>query len=169
MLDTPLFKRYLRSGLRKMWLSHPARRQALKEARQLQYVINKGKHLYRTQCAVCEYWFKCTDIQVDHIVPAGSLTPTENLGEWVEKLLLITKDDLRCLCKDCHAVVSYAEKHDLSVKEAKRHKTAIAYMKLNGAEKQKDVIKRAGYKPAKTVRERREQIIKIIKEIEDEK
>lgn len=55
------------------------------------------------QCSKCKKWFPAKEIDVDHIIPAGSLKSAKDLPAFVEKLF-IEVDGLQLLCKKkCHA------------------------------------------------------------------
>jgi 5-methylcytosine-specific restriction endonuclease McrA len=62
---------------------------------------NKGRQKYEYQCASCNKWFKATDVQIDHIVPCGSLRSYNDLPIFVERLFC-EPDGLQVLCKPCH-------------------------------------------------------------------
>ncbi len=56
---------------------------------------------YQYQCNMCKNWFSIKDIEVDHIVPVGSLNCAEDLPGFVERLFCEI-DGLQVLCKECH-------------------------------------------------------------------
>lgn len=60
---------------------------------------------YEYQCAICKGWFPEKEIEVDHIIPAGSLRCGDDLKAFVERLFC-EMDGLRVLCEACHAVVT---------------------------------------------------------------
>lgn len=72
-----------------------------KEARR----ANKGdnKRLkWEYQCAKCKKWFPEKEIEVDHIVEAGSLRNGDDVKDFIERLFC-EKEGLQVLCKDvCH-------------------------------------------------------------------
>lgn len=53
------------------------------------------------QCACCLQWFPRKEVEVDHIIPCGSLTSYEDLPCYVA-LLFCEQDNLQVLCKPCH-------------------------------------------------------------------
>jgi 5-methylcytosine-specific restriction endonuclease McrA len=61
----------------------------------------KGRQKWEYQCASCNNWFPDKEVQVDHIIPAGSLKCAEDLPEFVNKLFCEV-DGLQVLCKKCH-------------------------------------------------------------------
>ena len=60
-------------------------------------------------CAICDKWHKRSNVEVDHMVPAGSLTEFNHLPGFVERLFT-SVDKLRVLCKECHKEVTAEEK-----------------------------------------------------------
>jgi len=67
-------------------------------------------------------------------VPAGSLTKTEDIQGFTERLLYVTEDDLRYICKPCHAIVTLSERRGISFEEAKVEKQVIEFGKGKAAE-----------------------------------
>ena len=95
------FWSWLRSGLRMMsrrW--PPIVRIALHNARKPYKGPNKRqKWVY--QCAMCNQWYKATEVHVDHIIPCGSLKAPEEIHRFVMRLFC-EPDRLRVLCEECH-------------------------------------------------------------------
>jgi len=60
-------------------------------------------------CASCEEQFKSTEVQVDHIKPAGTLKTYSDLPKFVETLFC-EADNLQVLCKECHDVKTKEER-----------------------------------------------------------
>lgn len=80
----------LRSKIRQIWLWSPGRSDALKAA--------KVGSMYR--CKGCQKLFEKHAVNVDHVVPCGSMTEIAHLSDWVERLML---GELQILCKEnCH-------------------------------------------------------------------
>jgi hypothetical protein len=63
---------------------------------------------------MCKGWFPQKEVEVDHIVPVGSLLSFEDIGGFVERLLC-ELDGFVVLCKQCHKVKT----HGLQDKEEK--------------------------------------------------
>jgi hypothetical protein len=97
--------------------------------------------------------------QVDHINPAGSLQKTEDIQGFVERLLYVTEDDLRLVCKNCNSALAHAEKQGISIEESLIEKEAI---RLQKSKEDIDFIKKAGYTPASNAKLRRSQLIEIL-------
>lgn len=97
--------------------------------------------------------------QVDHKNPAGSLTKTEDIQGFVERLLYVTEDDLRLVCKDCNSALALSDKQGISYEEAMRTKQVIAMEKdktLKGWLEERGVVCKAT--------ERRARALEILKE-----
>lgn len=73
----------------------------VKKASRRDYKGENKRQKYEYQCALCEDWFPDKQIEVDHIVPAGSLKSSDDLKGFVERLFC-EAEGLRVLCKDCH-------------------------------------------------------------------
>jgi 5-methylcytosine-specific restriction endonuclease McrA len=64
---------------------------------------------YEYQCNSCGKWFPEKQINVDHIVGAGSLNCAEDLPGFVERLFC-EQDNLQVLCTHCHDKKTQSEK-----------------------------------------------------------
>lgn len=62
--------------------------------------INK-RQKYEYQCNNCQQWFPDKSINVDHIIPAGTLRMATDLPGFVERLFC-EKENLQVLCSKCH-------------------------------------------------------------------
>ena len=77
---------------------------------QVKVAARDGKRgLYRYLCNHCGLKFKDKEVEVDHIVGAGSLNTYQDLPAFVERLFC-EEDNLQVLCKPCHLVKTNAEK-----------------------------------------------------------
>ncbi len=63
------------------------------------------------QCADCNELFANKEVEVDHIVPAGSLKTFSDLPEFVERLYC-EADGFQVLCKPCHQLKTNRERED---------------------------------------------------------
>jgi 5-methylcytosine-specific restriction endonuclease McrA len=70
---------------------------------------------YEYQCNKCKTWTTEKNINVDHIIPAGSLNTSQDLPLFVERLFC-EQDNLQVLCMTCH------DKKTLKEKQAKKKK-----------------------------------------------
>jgi 5-methylcytosine-specific restriction endonuclease McrA len=90
------FNQFIRSALRAAWSRWPPKYQCLNEGRK---TVKGKKHKYEYQCTKCAGWFKAKDVQVDHVVPAG--TSKDSWDTFIKKLFVGT-EKLQRLCKPCH-------------------------------------------------------------------
>lgn len=158
------FFTYLRGGLRRVWSKHPSKLELIKEKRiQIPNPTGKGKAtVWGFNCSVCNKTFAIKECQVDHIVAAGSLTRVEDIQGFVERLLVIGKEDLRLVCKLCNSTLAYSERSGMSVEDAIIEKQAILICKEPVKEVRK-FISENGLAPASTAKGRRAQIVDILK------
>ena len=92
---------FLRSGLRRMSLRWPPRKQAELAARRPYDGPNK-RQKWEYQCAQCGDWYMGKEIEVDHIVPCGTLKTFDDLPGFCERLFC-EEDKFQVLCKvKCH-------------------------------------------------------------------
>lgn len=61
------------------------------------------------ECFECGSIFASKEVEVDHIVPAGSLKTFEDLPGFVERMFC-EADGFQVLCKPCHKVKTNAER-----------------------------------------------------------
>ena len=64
---------------------------------------------FEYQCKSCSKWFPDKKVNVDHIIPAGSLQCAADLPGFVERLFCEI-DNLQVLCSDCHNKKTQNEK-----------------------------------------------------------
>lgn len=64
---------------------------------------------FEYQCKSCEQWFPDKKVNVDHIVPAGTLRTAADLPGFVERLFCEI-DGLQVLCSTCHDKKTKSEK-----------------------------------------------------------
>ena len=77
-------------------------------ARRLYRGPNK-RQKYEYQCKKCKTWHAEKNINVDHIIPAGSLNTATDLPKFVERLFC-EQDNLQVLCTTCHDKKTLKEK-----------------------------------------------------------
>jgi 5-methylcytosine-specific restriction endonuclease McrA len=102
------FWSFIRSALRQKsrWWK-PITQCKLEAKRAYKGPLKRQKFEY--QCNHCKEWFPEKKINVDHIVPAGSLNCGADLAPFVQRLFCEI-DNLQCLCEDCHNVKTQLEK-----------------------------------------------------------
>ena len=93
---------FIRTGLRHMSHRWPPIVRLAPDAARRKYRGGNKRQKWEYQCAACGAWSKRTEVQVDHIVPCGSLKSIDDLTGFVERLF-VEVDGLQVLCKDCHS------------------------------------------------------------------
>jgi 5-methylcytosine-specific restriction endonuclease McrA len=63
------------------------------------------------QCAKCKKWWSEKNINVDHIIPAGSLQCADDLPRFVERLF-VEVEGLQVLCSNCHNLKTKSERNE---------------------------------------------------------
>lgn len=145
--NSTAFFTYLRGCLRKAWNTNPVKLELIKKSRyQIPNPNPKGNKptVWGCRCSLCGKESVLKDFQVDHITPSGKLNCKEDIQGFVERLLFVGLDDLRMVCKDCNAVLAYADRHGCSYEEALLEKKVILFKKLSGAQ-QKERLTNLGY------------------------
>ena len=119
--NSTAFFTYLRGCLRKAWSRHPTKLNVIKKQRkQITNPNPKGNKptVFGFTCELCEKDHVLKDGQVDHINPAGTLTKTDDIQGFVERLLYVREEDLRLVCKGCNSAMVIAEKQGISYEMA---------------------------------------------------
>ena len=83
----------------------------LQEARRPSQSDNK-RLKWEFQCAECEGWFPQSEVEVDHVVPAGSLRSFEDIAGFVERLFC-EPEGLVVLCEQCHRAKTNSSPEDV--------------------------------------------------------
>ena len=79
-----------------------------KELAKRKYEGPNKKQKYEYQCNSCKKWYLGKNINVDHIIPAGSLQNGKDLEGFVQRLFCEV-DGMQCLCIECHNEKTKAE------------------------------------------------------------
>jgi 5-methylcytosine-specific restriction endonuclease McrA len=86
-----------------------------------------GKNRFLGKCVRCEQNFAKSSLQIDHIVPAGSLLGWEDVENFARRMYS-TSENLRLLCKPCHEIVTFMQNHpEVSDAEAVILKPCLAF------------------------------------------
>ena len=91
---------FIRSSLRSAFTKWGPKHQAKKDAK-----VAYNQY----ECASCREVFGSKDVEVDHIVPAGSLKTFDDLPGFVERMFC-EADGFQVLCKPCHQAKTNAER-----------------------------------------------------------
>jgi hypothetical protein len=102
------FWSFIRSTLRrKSTYWKPISACKLKAKRAYTGPLKRQKFEY--QCNHCKIWYPEKNVNVDHIIPAGSLTCAKDLPDFVERLFS-EEGNYQVLCKTCHHTKTQSEK-----------------------------------------------------------
>lgn len=91
---------FIRSLLRRGTLKWQPRNIALKSSRRPNQSENK-RLKWEFQCSKCSEWHPRKGVELDHIIPAGSLKSFDDLPGFVERLFC-EADGFELLCVACH-------------------------------------------------------------------
>ena len=62
------------------------------------------------ECAHCNNWFMDKEVQVDHIIPVGTLLGPDDLAPFLERLCPENPEAFQVLCKPCHQTKTNSER-----------------------------------------------------------
>ena len=102
------FWSFIRSALRNKSMWWKPILQCKLSAKRIYKGPNK-RQKFEYQCNKCKNWFPEKKVQVDHIIPAGSLNCAADLPGFVERLFC-EKENLQVLCSGCHDEKTKIEK-----------------------------------------------------------
>jgi len=97
----------LRSLTRYTW---QPKKTALKNAQCIAYSGKRKVMLYK--CAVCAGLYKAKEVEVDHIIPVGSLKSYTDLAGFCERLFVEDPALLRVVCEACHQEITNKSRTD---------------------------------------------------------
>lgn len=98
----------IRSHARRLSIRWKPRAEVLKEVRRVYKGLNK-RQKWEYQCNKCKQWFAQKQIEVDHIIPCGSIKCFTDIGPFYERML-VEKSGYQVLCKPCHLIKSKSKK-----------------------------------------------------------
>jgi len=96
------FWQFIRSALRQKSRWWKPRLKCLEAARRPNQSNNR-RLKWEFQCSHCSNWFPQTQVEVNHIVAAGTLSCAADLPLFVENLFC-EADGLEVVCKGCHTI-----------------------------------------------------------------
>jgi hypothetical protein len=98
---------WIRAGLRKRSMYWKPIRNALLEV-QRAYSGPNPRQKWEYQCHDCKRWFPKKEVEVDHIIEAGSLKCAEDLPGFVERLFC-EQENLQVRCHHCHDLKTHSK------------------------------------------------------------
>ena len=102
------FWSFIRSALRQKSRWWKPITECKMKARRFYKGVNK-RQKFEYLCNDCKHWYPEKKINVDHIIPAGTLKSASDLPAFVEKLFC-EQDNLQVLCETCHDKKTKLEK-----------------------------------------------------------
>lgn len=106
----------IRAALRRSFRFWTPMMTALKKASRPSQSANKRlKTEY--QCSECRNWFPRTNVQIDHIIPCGSLTCYDDIVPFIKNLTQEDEKSYQILCKPCHKEKTDKERTDRKAKK----------------------------------------------------
>ena len=133
----------LRSSVRKTWMMSPVRLLKLEQGRIADMdPITRTKWLCR--CEHCDHLFKMPEVEVDHKKGEHQLKTLSDVEQFARSILDVTLDDLQIFCKECHLTKTYAERHNMSMNDAKIERKVIDWMKKTPTAKQRAFLSSKG-------------------------
>lgn len=104
------FFQFIRTALRRASSRWQPAYACLKKAETTKLINKKtGRLAMHYQCALCCGEFPRKEVNIDHIVPAGSLSSFDDLPGFAQRLFCEI-DGFRVLCIECHAEVTKEQK-----------------------------------------------------------
>ena len=100
---------FIRSALRRAASNYPVKYQVKDQARRVKPKGKEGRHRFEYHCAHCNEWFPDKEVEVDHIIGAGSLKEYTDLPGFVERLFCEPRG-MQILCKPCHQLKTNDER-----------------------------------------------------------
>lgn len=91
-----------------------------KKAARRAYTGDNKRQKWEYQCNLCKQWFQDKEVQVDHIIPCGTLRGPDDLIQFLENLTAET--GYQVLCKPCH-VIKTKEESDARLSPPKKTNT----------------------------------------------
>lgn len=149
---------WVRKKLDDVWMKCPTKLAFLEKRREPDYSPDTRRQSKWT-CDLCKNSFSRDEVQVDHIEGEHEFTKLEQLQEFANKRFMVGYKDLQILCVPCHELKTHAERHGITLEDAKIEKKAI---QLEKDKQDKDYILAKGETPAKNAKLRREQLVKLL-------
>lgn len=100
---------FIRGALRRAAQNYPVKYQVKELARRPKDKEKPGRHRFEYNCAHCDDWFPDKEVEVDHIIGAGSLKEYADLPGFTERLFC-EADNMQILCKPCHQTKTNKER-----------------------------------------------------------
>lgn len=160
------FWAWIRGQLRRGWNRHPIKHLYIKQNR-YKAQGKRGKMVWHLDCEQCGCPTPQTNIEIDHMIPAGSFTCKADIADFVERLYVVTFDTIRAVCRNCHEILTHQERNKIETFfEAAIDKQVINIMKKK-ANVVKNFVEEHGYTYLTPKGANKENVRKIVRAFED--
>lgn len=156
----------VRSAIRSSWAISPAKL-AYYEMGRVPDTDPSTATKWKMQCECCKEWFKCDEIEVDHIAGNHSFNIVSDFEGYFDNILNIQFKDLQRICKyKCHRIKSHMEKQGFSsMEEACLDKIVIFLIKHVSTEGITKLLTDLGIPPESSAPKRRIQLLAWLTEL----
>lgn len=79
--------------------------QIAKQKAKRKYIGTNKRQKFAYECAKCKGLFQEKQVEINHIIPAGSLKCSDDLKGFVERLF--AEEGYECVCKECHKRITH--------------------------------------------------------------
>lgn len=157
------FFSWLRGGLRRaIWEKYPPKLEYKNSICAPPPAEYEGRARSGAACALTGVWTGKSKLEIDHIQGHVPLRDWEDVLPFIQHLCA-GADNMQAVEKEAHKVKSYAERQGLTFEQARAEKEVIKILKLPAA-KQKQWLEEQGVSPARSLKERSEQIREVLRE-----
>ena len=87
----------IRSALRRIHMYYKPRVSAKKA---VERTVKGKRHKFEYKCCECGNWFKSKEVEVNHIIPCGSLKTFQDLPSFCERLFCEDPSGYNVMCKN---------------------------------------------------------------------
>jgi len=129
----------IRSAVRQTWMKHPTKLAYLYEHTYPDMNPNT-RTKWLCDCEMCGKAFKLADIEVNHKKGENSLLSFDDMVPFTKSILGVGFDDIEVLCKDCHSILTYSQRYNVTLDEARKKKIVIQKLKQKVATQKKELL-----------------------------
>ncbi len=159
---------WLRGRLRSIWKDYPPRN--IWKSQKMRPLTNGERSCGRFHrntkkvgvCELCEEPFKGADLEVDHIECSDGCFDQSTAEKFLWHCVFLTGIKFQLVCKPCHKIKSYAERHGMTFEEARIEKMVISICQGSGCPERAWLVER-GVKALGSKKERRAQVRNVLK------
>lgn len=141
------FWNWFRGNIRKaVWSRHPVRIN-FKNSKRFKAPIGKKTKgnpeglVWANVCSKCTGTFRQTEVEVDHKEQATKEALKTDPTSFIMGMSVVVYEDLQLLCKPCHRIKSYADRHGLPFEEARVEKLVIEKTKQKALQQKKELLR----------------------------